>query len=54
MTPDNKLLMSFDEMMEDLRITFPSIYFFMDLYKNLHIEHLKYEGYNRECGLCLE
>lgn len=40
---DNKLLMSFDEMMEDLRIAFPSIYFFMDLYKNLHIEHLKYE-----------
>lgn len=40
---DSKLLISFNELMEDITILFPCTYYFVDENKNLHIEHLSYE-----------
>ena len=41
---DSVIEISFSDLMNDLMVIFPSIYWFVDLLGNLHIEHIMYEN----------
>lgn len=45
---DAELFLTFKEMMDDLMIIFPYLYYFVDTDGNLHIEHLSYEDHTNE------
>lgn len=40
---DAQLLISLNDLMEDMMIIFPNTYYFLDTNKNLHFEHLSYD-----------